>query len=81
MNQIKYRLLLSLVAVFLLSSSAMALESASVNPIEHAQEGTTIEQRAEQTEWFFRYNNGKLQRRLWSKTYGKWLTDWIDCEP
>ena len=81
MKQIKCRLLLFFVAIFLLSSSAMALESASVAPIEHVQAGETIEKRAEQTEWAYRYKNGKLQRRLWSITYGKWLTDWIDCEP
>lgn len=36
---------------------------------------------AEETEWFFRINNGRLEKRLWSYTYGKWLTDWIDVGP
>jgi len=31
---------------------------------------------AEETTWFYRYVDGKLQKRLWSNTYGKWLTDW-----
>ena len=33
---------------------------------------------AEETGWFFRTtNDGLLQKRLWSYTYGIWLTDWI----
>lgn len=35
-----------------------------------------IEVHAEQTEWYYRTYNGHRQRRLWSITYGKWLTDW-----
>lgn len=31
---------------------------------------------AEQTEWRFRVVDGRLQRRLWSLTWGKWLTEW-----
>lgn len=31
---------------------------------------------AEQTEWKYRVVDGKLQKRLWSLTYGIWLTDW-----
>jgi len=37
--------------------------------------------RAEETTWFFRNNNGIMQMRLWSITYRKWLTDWIDIGP
>lgn len=32
---------------------------------------------AEETTWYYRSVNGKLQKRLWSRTYNKWLTDWI----
>lgn len=35
----------------------------------------------EQTEWVFRINNGNWEKRLWSYTYGKWLTDWIYVGP
>lgn len=38
-----------------------------------------IEVHAEQTEWYYRTYNGNKQRRLWSITYGKWLTDWEYC--
>jgi len=33
--------------------------------------------RAEETVWYTRCYNGLLQKRLWSLTYGYWLTDWI----
>lgn len=42
--------------------------------------GSEVTPNAEERQWFFRMHNGKLQRRLWSITYGKWLTDWIDCK-
>lgn len=34
--------------------------------------------RAEEVTWFIREYQGKKQKRLWSITEGKWLTDWID---
>ena len=37
--------------------------------------------RAEETIWYFRTVNGIVQMRLWSITYRKWLTDWIDIGP
>jgi len=36
---------------------------------------------AEQTEWYWRIYNGNYEKRLWSITYGKWLTDWIYVGP
>lgn len=42
---------------------------------------TTSEQAvpyAEETIWYTRIYDGKLQRRLWSITNGCWLTDWMD---
>lgn len=37
--------------------------------------------RAEETVWYFRTYHGVRQMRLWSLTYGHWLTDWIDIGP
>ncbi len=39
---------------------------------------TEINPRAEETVWVVRVVDGKRQRRLWSITYGEWLTDWMD---
>jgi len=30
----------------------------------------------EETQWVFRFNNGVLEQRLWSITFGRWLNDW-----
>lgn len=38
--------------------------------------GDTISTRAEKTEWRYRFVDGKMQKRLWSITHLKWLTDW-----
>lgn len=32
---------------------------------------------AEVVQWYYRYEDGRLQKRLWSFTYGYWITDWI----
>jgi len=37
--------------------------------------------RAEETLWYFRVVDGRVQMRLWSLTYRKWLTEWIDVGP
>ena len=37
-----------------------------------------VEPASEETVWYTRIYNGKVQRRLWSITYGEWLTDWED---
>ena len=37
--------------------------------------------RSEETVWCFRTYQGIKQMRLWSLTYRKWLTDWIDIGP
>ena len=45
------------------------------------QEQSNVMPVAEQTQWYVRVNEeGQLQKRLWSITYGVWLTDWIDVE-
>lgn len=35
--------------------------------------------RQEQFKWYYRMHEGHQQKRLWSLTYGYWVTDWIDC--
>ena len=61
-------LLVLLTSLLPLSVNAAALQSEIVE--EEIQ-------RAEQTEWYYRINNGVLEKRLWSITYLRWLTDWI----
>ncbi len=32
--------------------------------------------RLEETKWYYRIVDGRLQKRLWSITKGVWLTEW-----
>lgn len=75
--------LLAIILSFSFSSVAFAdtinadETNASIN--ESAESDTST--RAEETIWYFRIVNGIKQMRLWSLTYGKWLTPWIDIGP
>lgn len=64
-----------LIAMFLsLSVTALADFSTPSEYTETIEENT----RAEETEWVYRItDDGLLQMRLWSITYGYWKTDWI----
>lgn len=67
-------------AVF--SSVAFADEMDTGYPISITGESTadsnsTVQPKAEETRWYYREYNGNIEKRLWSITYGKWLTDWI----
>ncbi len=31
----------------------------------------------ERVKWYYRTNNGVLEKRLWSITYGHWITAWV----
>lgn len=66
----------------LLSLSLIGSVSAAGHPgagaLATARAVTQVTPRAEQTEWRHRIVNGQWQKRLWSITEGKWLTDWID---
>lgn len=64
------------------SISILMMSLLSAGHIAHAQEvninspNEDIVVFAEQTEWYYRVVDGQLQRRLWSITWGKWLTEW-----
>jgi len=79
--KIKRYLLSIVIALPVAASSGMMSVLASEAPIETATGITAnntvpIVSYAEETEWYFRYVDGKLQKRLWSLTYAKWLTEW-----
>lgn len=66
----------------LLLCSSMSLpafadsSNAKENNISIETDTSNEQSRAEETEWVVRWYNGLIQRRLWSITYGYWLTDW-----
>ena len=64
-------LLVLLTSLLPLSVNAAALQRKETEIVEEEI------QRAEQTQWYYRINNGVLEKRLWSVTYQRWLTDWI----
>ncbi len=49
------------------------------NSVQLSQDDSVSPTRAEETKWYYRTVNGVLQKRLWSVTYGRWLTDWMDA--
>lgn len=71
-----------LLSTLMLLTSAAALEydSGVSQADQTASIENPIEPQAEQTVWYTRHYNGKRQKRLWSITYRRWLTDWIDVD-
>lgn len=39
-----------------------------------------VSPQTEETVWYTRFYEGRWQKRLWSITYRRWLTDWIDID-
>ena len=72
-------MLLAMVLCFNLSAFAFAEETGAsedsvISDFVDSGENT----RAEETMWYFRITDeGWIQQRLWSITYGYWKTDWI----
>lgn len=51
---------------------------ASANAVyEPNAEESEIQPRVEETIWYYKSEDGIMYMRLWSLTYGRWLTDWI----
>lgn len=66
-------LILTLVMCFSCSVMAYAVDTSVCEDTKVTDDGN----RAEETTWYYRVTpDGLLQRRLWSITYGYWLTDW-----
>lgn len=71
-----------LIAAQLLAAPAVANVAEYTAPeagVEFTAEGKNPT-RQEEFIWYFRMYNGREQMRLWSITYGYWVTDWIDCD-
>ena len=66
-------IIIALINVMPNASAVAIVESAT------QESGGAVSPRTEETTWYVRVYNGKLQRRLWSNTRGIWLTDWMDC--
>lgn len=65
---------------FSLTETVWATDNHSARSTSILTSTSQVTPRAEQTEWHYRMYNGHAQKRLWSITEGKWLTDWIDVK-
>ena len=76
-------LVLAFVMMASISVAAFADIYAEENGLEEQVARLQVDEltRQEETVWYFRIYMGRHQMRLWSITYGKWLTDWIDIGP
>ena len=72
-------LILALVMCFSLSTAALAdFSDAPGSEAQTEETGKPEPSRPEETKWYYRITeDGLVQRRLWSLTYGYWKTDWI----
>ena len=71
-----YCLLTCMTLLFTTGTTPIVSTAASPVSIQQEEGNSTY---AIETEWFYRYYNGVLQKRLWSLTDQKWLTDWMDA--
>ncbi len=69
-------------ALLTLSGTCAAAGAADVGASVQAIERPGVASpQVEETVWCTRQYNGKWQKRLWSITHSRWLTEWIDIEP
>jgi hypothetical protein len=85
----KLTLLMTAITVFLIFTPAMNVE-ASYTSDPNSTMNTGIEALGtsgimalewEETEWILASKDGYFWKRLWSITYGEWLSEWIRLEP
>lgn len=62
--------------LLILILNAMPVETHSVSQ-STISKSKIIEPQAEKISWYYRDVPGGKQKRLWSRTYGHWITDWI----
>ena len=75
------KLFFSFALIIILSlSSITPVDTAELSDQVALDSPKEVSPASEETQWIFQINNGQLQKRLWSLTYQKWLTDWIDVE-
>lgn len=68
--------ILCIIVCLTLATSAFAVDIDRVN-ISNQVPGYGDNVNTEQVKWYTAVIDGVKYKRLWSITYGKWLTDWI----
>ncbi len=72
-------IIISILICMCLFGSAFAVQSEEP-PAGVETENSEIQPRVEETRWYYREIDGVGYMRLWSITYGRWLTDWMPVE-
>lgn len=68
-----------LVSLFLIGGGVLQTSSiyaSSMVTLTNVTSIPTVITRVAKNEWRYRTVDGKLQKRLWSLSEGKWLTEW-----
>lgn len=73
------KIVLYIVICLTLTTGAFAVDSDCVS-ISAQAPAYSDEPMAEQVVWVYKTVDGVEYMRLWSRTRGKWLTDWIRCD-
>lgn len=71
--------ILYIVICLTLATSAFAINDNSTNIVNTASEYDNVA-RTEEVVWVYMPIDGVRHMRLWSRTRGIWLTDWIPCD-
>lgn len=67
---------LAIALLLVVVSRGVIVSAAEASAAVEEMQNQSIVPYAEETIWIFRIVDGRLQKRLWSQTYGKWLTEW-----
>lgn len=71
-------LLLTLATIFNCAGALAAEVVPPVAPLAVKDDG--VSPQTEETVWCKRFYEGHWQKRLWSITYGRWLTEWENID-
>jgi len=63
----------TLLTMNVIVTSALAAETPNIST-----NASVITPQAEETQCVFRNYNGVVQKRFWSLTYARWLTEWTN---
>lgn len=77
MKKAKSLLLLLCTVLVMANTLAVGTFAANVRVPDPAPATEDITPYAEQLKWYYRDNNGVIEKRLWSITYQRWVTDWM----
>lgn len=71
------KLFIGMLLVALIGSPQVKVMASGSQLADNVSGSAQITPFGEVTEWCYRKVDGKLQKRLWSRTYGVWRTNWM----